>query len=325
MKYLRKFNEALSNSELEQIEETFFDYFPADFDGCLTINPEDGAIDITENKAVIINKMNHLERLPIKFGSVPYQFLILNCPFTTLEGCPHTTQYFKAEKTNITDLTGSPIKVVRYVLSDNSKLSSLKGLGHLVDQLEVFDCPITSLEGCPSIIGGEFMIDGTEIKNLIGGPSEVGSEFYIGGASITSLEGMPNKVTFLHLECPNVWDPSPLRNLEVKGEMTIEGPISSLVAFFYTIDGWGNLYDQEFLIMGSWNRFKDSLDYNYVRQRGEEWVIIHFRFLEALAEIDMTPDNFSEDLQEMDSIGPYKFVDEEGDYVNLLGEKLPQG
>lgn len=330
MKYLKKFNEALSSTEIEKIEDEFFYYFPLDFKGSMAINPEDGTIDIAERKAVIMSRNKFpMAKLPFKFGNVPYQFIILNCPFTTLEGSPHTTQFFKVENTNVTDLVGSPKSVEIYLLENNRKLVSLKGLAYQIDQLEIKDCPITSLEGCPSTIKYDFTVSNTKITNLVGGPEEILSgDCFIIGDSITSLEGIPNVNGVLDIDCPDVWDPSPLRNLEIRGELVLECPISSLVAFFYTMDGFGDLTDYTFLPMRSWEKFKESLDYNYVRNRDGEWVIIHFKFMEALSELNWDPNDFSEETQKMTGLGEkyglgeYRFVDEEGDYVDLLGRKL---
>lgn len=327
MKYLKKFNESLSTSELQQIKDTFFYYCPNVHEGNFTINPENGSIDISDYIAVIINQKNKSEhsKLPIKFGSVPWQFFILNCPITTLEGCPHTTQYFKVEKTRITDLTGGPTSVIRYELEGNSRLTSLKGLGHEIGGLEILNCPIRSLEGCPTIMEGDFIIEGTKLKNLIGGPKEVGGQFCIEDSSITSLEGIPNKVQLLRLECPYAWDPTPLRNTVVESEVTMSGPISFLVSFFFMIFGGNDSHDETFGNPECWDKFRDSLDYNYVRQRDNKWEIIHFKFMEALSELDITTEDLGPRYLQKTSLGPYKFVDEEGDYVNLLGEKLSQG
>ena len=48
MKYLRKFNEALSESELSKTEEELLKLFPH-VRGRFTINPEDGKIDVDDD------------------------------------------------------------------------------------------------------------------------------------------------------------------------------------------------------------------------------------------------------------------------------------
>ena len=327
MRYLRKFNEALSASEISKIEDTFYNHFSRDYEGSFTINPEDGTIDIAPDTHISFGRGNLVDdtKLPLKFGNVR-RFHVYSCLITTLEGSPHTSGFFRIYDTQITDLVGGPKTVGRYILTDNRQLVSLRGLGQDIAALEILGSPITSLEGCPSYIYNYFSVEETEITDLVGGPKEINDgDCHIGGEKITSLEGIPNVGGSLELVCPNVYDPSPLRNLEVKNGIQIWGPIASLVAFFYTIDGKGDYDDFDdgfFTIDDSWEKFKNSLDYNYVRQKGEEWVIIHFKFLEALSELDITPEDLDSDIREMFMVGDYWFMDEEGDHVNLGGEKI---
>lgn len=324
MKYLKKFNEALSQDELLKIERVFSNHFPYHRKH-FTINPEDGTIDITNKEANVTFHDSSGTKLPVKFGNVPDEFYIIRCEeLKTLEGSPHTTGFFKVLGTKITDLTGGPNSVELYSLVQNDKLVSLKGLAERIDHLYISDCPIKSLEGCPSIIYGDFQISNTKLTNLVGGPKEIEGPFFIEGHTITSLDGFPNKIEFSEIKCPNVWDPSPFRNLKIE-ELVIHAPISYLIAFFYSMDEFCHLNENQFGPTAAWDKFRESLDYNYVRQRGGNWEIIHFRFLEALAELDVTPNDLNDYLKFQTSLGPYKFVDEEGDYVNLLGDKLPQG
>lgn len=308
MKYLRKFNEALSESELSKTEEELLKLFPH-VRGRFTINPEDGKIDVDDDIIFSIQfnrnpSLSKATKLPFEFGHVTNQFIIKEVPLTTLEGCPHTTNRFAVHKTKITDLVGGP---------------------EIVQHLSIDDCPITSLEGCPQGLNGNFEIRDLAITNLVGGPKEVDGLCMIGGLSITSLEGMPTKVRFLDIICPHVWDPSPLRNVEVLSEdiIYIDGPLKYLIGFFNRLFQGRVEDDGEFYNGDWWDKFRESLDYNYVRQRGDKWEINHFRFVEALAEFDFDPNNLDSRIQEFTSIGPYFFRDGKGNRVNLLGNRIP--
>jgi hypothetical protein len=59
----------------------------------------------------------------------------------------------------------------------------------------ISSCPeLTSLEGCPDEVGGNFNCFGTKITSLKGAPSTVGRVFSCTSTNITSLEGAPKKV-----------------------------------------------------------------------------------------------------------------------------------
>ena len=60
-----------------------------------------------------------------------------------------------------------------------------------------FDCShneITSLEGCPEIVGGDFNCSYNQIKSLKEGPSSVGGDYDCMSNEITSLEGCPEDI-----------------------------------------------------------------------------------------------------------------------------------
>ena len=63
--------------------------------------------------------------------------------------------------------------------------------------LGYFDCSVkglTSLEGCPREVGGDFYCDHNYLTSLKGCPQEVGCDFHCANNSLTSLEGAPRKV-----------------------------------------------------------------------------------------------------------------------------------
>ena len=68
---------------------------------------------------------------------------------------------------------------------------------------ESFTCPytkITSLQGAPKVVGGDFYCNYTKITSLEGAPREVGGVFNCSRTKITSLKGAP-KVVGGDFEC----------------------------------------------------------------------------------------------------------------------------
>lgn len=329
MQYLRKFNESLSQNEINEIRETFFDYFPQDFEGFITINPEDGTIDVRQKTVIFSAKNLDVDDtgIIINFGVVETKFAIIGRPnIDTLEGSPHTTSEFLIRRTGITDLVGGPESVNYYNLEDNPRLQSLKGLANAIDSLSITNCPITSLEGCPDHLSGYLDLSNTKLTSLVGGPSRIDGDLNIDDNNLTSIEGLLSVGGDVGIKCWKFWDPSSFRNFEFGGVIVLGGtPIGALVAFFYTMDGFGDFTDESFYPMESWKKFQNSLDYNWVRickegPRNAE--IIHFKFMEVLSELDWDPMNFSEEVRSMESIGDYHFVDEEGEEVDLAGRRL---
>ena len=56
------------------------------------------------------------------------------------------------------------------------------------------DNQLTSLEGCPSEVGGYFDCSSNQLTSLEGCPSEVGGNFSCRNNQLTSLEGCPSEV-----------------------------------------------------------------------------------------------------------------------------------
>jgi len=74
-------------------------------------------------------------------------------------------------------------------------LSSLEGCPKVVGG--GFWCSnnkLTSLEGCPKEVGGDFICFGNRLTSLEGCPKEVGGDFNCYGNKLTSLEGCPKEV-----------------------------------------------------------------------------------------------------------------------------------
>lgn len=53
---------------------------------------------------------------------------------------------------------------------------------------------LTSLKGCPDIVGGGFYSSNTDITSLEYGPSEVGSDYWCYKCNLTTLKFVPKKV-----------------------------------------------------------------------------------------------------------------------------------
>jgi hypothetical protein len=67
-----------------------------------------------------------------------------------------------------------------------------------------FQCPylLTTLEGAPKEVGGDFDCRNNQLTTLEGAPKEVGGNFYCTNNQLTSLEGSPNEVGG-HFYCYN--------------------------------------------------------------------------------------------------------------------------
>jgi hypothetical protein len=53
---------------------------------------------------------------------------------------------------------------------------------------------LTTLEGCPSYVGGGFHCGGNELTTLKGCPKYVGNSFYCGSNNLTTLESCPKYI-----------------------------------------------------------------------------------------------------------------------------------
>lgn len=183
---------------------------------------------------------------------------------------------------------------------------------------------INSLHGCPHTVGGNFRCSRSNITNLNGGPRVVGETYYLTFNNfLTSLEGAPEQVDHLRIsKCYELIDPRHFKNINIKGAWSLsETHLHELVKIFR-----GN--------------FKDSLDYNYIRDYhgmiGYMGVNL-FRFKEALHEFDIKI-IFESQKDRMfvlesdgertpiakgtkDRFSKYVFLDDDGVRVNFDGER----
>jgi hypothetical protein len=89
----------------------------------------------------------------------------------------------------------------RTVDVDGDVYLSLKGLsklplkfGRVTGYFDCSDNQLTSLEGCPTQIGGGFYCSKNQLTSLEGCPTEIGGDFYCSDNKLTSLEGCPTEI-----------------------------------------------------------------------------------------------------------------------------------
>ncbi len=142
--------------------------------------------------------------------------------------------------------------------------------------------PITSLEGCPKTITGKFMMENLSITDLKNGPQSAGLVSVKNCKNLTSLEGLPTNTQYVQVKdgCPNLWDPKGLRDVKSDNlEIEAGAPIFTLRKIFG-------------------KDFGDSLDYNYVRGkiRDKDFNVLPsinlFRFKEALDEFGIETEEY---------------------------------
>lgn len=341
MKYLKKFNESVTFlTNREEINRIMDDLDIRDYD-----IEDDGSVNIYGQQGIQVTfqKINRYRRylkkppydekvLPIKFNRVEAAFEFRGDysepTLTTLEGSPKSCGSFEIKFANITDLQGSPLHVDRtYRIVDCRALESLKGCP--MDIGAHFECSnsmITSLEGCPRTIKGVFNIQKNELKDFKGGPEYVGSNLWAGGNPLTSLEGLPKFIGGrFDFSSPLIWDPKPLRDIKIDGMITCLGTkIEHLLKLFQ------NLYNRDQNVLDRWGfktreepyqTFLESLDYNWIKGDANNPKIDLFRLMEACREFGLSLADAVLHY-EIDSLGPYEYVDLDGDRVNVWGEKL---
>ena len=170
---------------------------------------------------------------------------------------------------------------------DGNKLTSLEGCPHTVDgefSLQ-FLTRLSSLRGCPEHVGGEFFILECPITSLEGSPERVRGRFGIYRTKITSLEGLPSVIEGdLDIsENYELYSPQGISDLSLNGILILEdNPRKSGKTPLKNI----------YYLFGNFDDFRRSLDYNYVVLEGGKWKVSRSRLTEALDELDLdTPDS----------------------------------
>lgn len=119
---------------------------------------EDGSVSIKEDVNLSHKK---LKRLPFNFR-ITKDFFCNNNELTSLEGAPKKViGMFHCASNKLTTLRGAPKKVTISFLCSNNNLVSLKGSPEMVGHHFYcsYNINITSLEGAPEVIKGEFKSD----------------------------------------------------------------------------------------------------------------------------------------------------------------------
>ena len=340
MRYLKRFNESTTfitdNNQIQEICNGL------SLRGYQIRN--DGTVDIvgeqeTNLDFTFINAQREYEgktlicqgRLPFKFGSVQGGFsyggrFSKDKKLTTLEGSPDSCGYYFISHMDITNLEGSPDFIdTGFYISHCDKLTSLKGSPtHVGGDYLLNNCPITSLEGCPKIINDSFGCIHTNIKDFRGGPDKVEGNLSASGSPLTSLEGLPKQMGSLHINSQHIWDPTPLRDIIIMDSFACpQTHLTDLLQFFFDLHDMPEQDDVYYTGLDAYERFIESLDYNWIKGDVNNPKIDLFRLMEALNEFDVNVMDFLENHDEwIDSIGPYTYIDSRGDRVNIFGEKL---
>jgi hypothetical protein len=77
------------------------------------------------------------------------------------------------------------------------KVSSLPKHRLTVDidgDLDLRQCELTSLEGCPTALSGGLFISRNKLSTLLGGPTIVGNHFGASQCALTDLNGIPARI-----------------------------------------------------------------------------------------------------------------------------------
>lgn len=332
MKYLKSFNESnqfITNpDEIEDmlLRITVYAHSPYN-DGLInriTIHP-DGVVDVRGDIVIAQHDKSLNYRLPIKFGNVTGTFYIKSSSqLTTLEGCPEECLHFNAYSLQSKNLVGGPKQVPGDYYILESQITSLEGSPEIVGgNFDVRGAYIQNLEGGPRTVGGVMTCTECPLTNLVGSPDSVDKLKIYNCAYLTSLEGFPKVVrrAEIYLSNPkiNIWDPTPLKNCEFKQFVVVGyGGLPELVELFNPFEG--KLSNVSGLLLNPvMKKFKESLDYNYVRRGHPKPQINLFRLREAFDELGGTP-NFK--VKESKRMENYDFVDEEGRIVDWDGQVL---
>lgn len=340
MRYLKKFNESVTFlTDRVEINIMFDDLGIQDYE-----IEDDGTVNVYDYRGIELNflSINRQQRyrrrkpidttsFPIKFGHVNRKFDFRddkgNPTLTTLEGSPRTCGSFHITFANITNLKGSPLRVEdSFRIMNCPSLQSLEGCESLI--CRDFECShtsITSLEGSPKNIPGVYNVQSNKLEDLKGGPDYVGNNLWAGGNPLTSLEGLPKFIgSRFDVNSPHIWDPKPLRDVKIGYCLTCKGTkIEHLLRVFHKIYNPNSWWDGGIhTSTEEYRTFIESLDYNWVKGDVNNPKIDLFRLREALDEFGISLEEVGVLPYHIDSVGPYQFVDLDGNRVNVWGKKI---
>ena len=137
----------------------------------------DGIVDIIGNFRAGQEFFSSKSLLGIKFGKVEGQFNISNIGLDSLEGCPE--------------------EVTMSFVCERNNMETLEGGPSVVggDYRCDYSKRLTSLKGSPEVVGGNFNASDCALVTLEGGPKIVkGSSFDVSFNPIKTLKGAPEKI-----------------------------------------------------------------------------------------------------------------------------------
>lgn len=314
MKYLKSFNESSKFLTNPSEIKLFLDQV-CDEDYSYRIN-EDGSIDVEGDVGIGgVYCRRWFTSIPVKFRKVNGIFTIYSSmQLTSLEGSPEECVDFNVLSNPIKNLKGGPKIVTRDYDVQGSTITSLEGTPEIIPGcFDIMGTPVTSLVGGPKKVGGYFECSETAITSFIGAPIETG-DFYAKGIDIESFEGFPKKCGDIAIETKfsTLWNPKGLRDLECDSlDVDENEPIWNLIKLFDTLDlrTSGDIF----------SRFKESLDYNYIRGNVRKPQINLFRLKEAFSESGIVKPI---DLKDDGQMWNYTFVDDDGRPVNFWGDPI---
>ena len=130
-------------------------------------------------------------------------------------------ELFEAEERSILSVMGKQEDPYPDGFSCYNKLTSLEGAPSAVKGN--FNCAannLTSLEGAPSVVNNDFSCDNNKLTSLEGAPSVVNNDFYCFSNNLTSLAGIHKIIKEIH-GCAN-FESNPIKS-SVLGLMRIKG------------------------------------------------------------------------------------------------------
>lgn len=323
MRYLKSFNEAKSKEpNIEQIEE-----FCDDFDISISRIHPDGTVDVTGDVNFNANyeAMDSYKQLPIKFGEISGDFVFTDdCNLTTLEGTPHTVGGdFFITSYKLTSLIGGPKYVGgSYDISESPNITSLKGIAEYIGgSLCISGTGIKDMKGAPKEIRGLLDASILHLTSLEGCPEVVEGDFFL-DSELPSLRGIPKRVPTIYIASSILWDPTGLRESTCERIYFMDPipPLLELVDLFSEIMiPYMKLKNPQATEV--FQRFKESLDYNYIRGTTEHPQLDLFRFKEALSEFDIDL-NKKWATGRVKTLQNYNFVDDRGIVVDFDGNPI---
>jgi len=262
------------------------------------------------------NKLTSLEGCAQIIGSEdnPKDLNCSNNQLSSLKGASevmHGSIFCNSNK--LKDLTGCPKKIGNHLYCRKNVMTSLKGAPKIIGgDLNCMENMLENLEFYPEEIGkpnlprtGNVYLSFNKLKSLDGAPEMINGNFYCDNNLIDSLEDSKvvevlgtfncsnNKLTSLQ-GCPKVID----SNLDCSMNQITMILIEDLD--FITIESKliceGNPIYEIFKVFGDFEKFKKSLDYNYLQEPNE---IIEIYFEEACEELG---------AQKPDQIKGYVFI-----------------